>query len=646
EFYDDWGTFDAAVAAAIALHHPIRKRSSLTFEVYNRTVSKGRHDRKSIAEFLSKTFKCTHGIKFRSRGKGRRQRHKPRDIGCPFHIYASAVEFGATYRVKVRTHDRHNHPIGPDAIKNMPGLIDSDYELEGDAPAPPNHPAHSPAPDQALDQAQAQLLMKAQQQAIAHAQEMLQMAREQAQADEVQAREQAEAQARLQAEAHARAQAQALLHAQAAAQAAAEQAQAQAAAQAQAQAQAHEELLAAAAEHESASLLESAIEGSIGADFAGAPKDPRHEHSRSQDEHVAPAPAKFEPTTTLEAIRRKMAQFADERDWNQFHTPRNLVLALTGEVGELCELFQWRGDNNAVADWTPEEKEHLGEEMSDVLLYLVRLADQCNVDLSAAVHDKMAKNARKYPAELVKGSSKKYSEYKKRQRLDSAGNAASSAPADDSGGSTSTSATHSAAGSGPRDLLFGLLKGLGSVGSVLQRNRDGQSAKDWSVGDRALLSEGLAAVLVPLVLLAGASMLKNARKYPPKLALEPLVDGRAAPDEPAATTASEFRFEPASTLELFRLKTVHFADEREWPPNLTPRNLLLALSAEVGELCELFQWRGDGSEPTQWTPGERVHLGEELSDVLLYLVQLADRTFTDLAAAALAHVASAMTSST
>lgn len=89
----------------------------------------GKHDRRAIAEFLSKTFKCTHGIKFRARGSGKRSRHKLRDIGCPFHVYASAVEFGPTYRVKVRTHDQHNHPIGPDALKVFEAVRDSELGL-------------------------------------------------------------------------------------------------------------------------------------------------------------------------------------------------------------------------------------------------------------------------------------------------------------------------------------------------------------------------------------------------------------------------------------------------------------------------------------------------------------------------------------
>ncbi|KAI8463121.1 MAG: hypothetical protein J3K34DRAFT_475513 [Monoraphidium minutum] len=98
----------------------------------------------------------------------------------------------------------------------------------------------------------------------------------------------------------------------------------------------------------------------------------------------------------LEEVRSRIARFADERDWRQYHTPRNLLLALVGEVGELSEIFQWRGEVAAgLPGFTDRELEHLGEEMSDVLLYLVRLADVCRVDLAAAVVDKLEKNARK-----------------------------------------------------------------------------------------------------------------------------------------------------------------------------------------------------------------------------------------------------------
>eukprot|EP00743_Colponemidia_sp_Colp-15_P006349 GILK01006833.1.p1 GENE.GILK01006833.1~~GILK01006833.1.p1 ORF type:complete len:246 (-),score=34.79 GILK01006833.1:276-983(-) len=116
---------------------------------------------------------------------------------------------------------------------------------------------------------------------------------------------------------------------------------------------------------------------------------------------------------SLETVRQKMSTFAAERDWNQFHTPRNLLLALVGEVGEVSELFQWKGEVPVgLEGWSAEERQNLGDELSDVLLYLVRLADRCEIDLPAAVQRKMQKNAEKYPAALVKGSSKKYNTYR------------------------------------------------------------------------------------------------------------------------------------------------------------------------------------------------------------------------------------------
>ncbi|KAK8948830.1 hypothetical protein KSP39_PZI005387 [Platanthera zijinensis] len=119
-----------------------------------------------------------------------------------------------------------------------------------------------------------------------------------------------------------------------------------------------------------------------------------------------------ESTVTLDDLRKKMEEFARERDWNQFHSPRNLLLALVGEVGELSEIFQWKGEvPKGLPDWNEAEKEHLGEELSDVLLYLVRLSDICGVDLGKAVLRKMELNARKYPAQQCKSSSKKYTHY-------------------------------------------------------------------------------------------------------------------------------------------------------------------------------------------------------------------------------------------
>lgn len=84
-------------------------------------------------------------------------------------------------------------------------------------------------------------------------------------------------------------------------------------------------------------------------------------------------------------------------------------------MGELSEIFQWKGEvPRGLSDWNDAEKEHLGEELSDVLLYLVRLADVCNVDLGESALRKLQKNAVKYPVELCKGNSKKYRELAKK----------------------------------------------------------------------------------------------------------------------------------------------------------------------------------------------------------------------------------------
>lgn len=82
------------------------------------------------------------------------------------------------------------------------------------------------------------------------------------------------------------------------------------------------------------------------------------------------------------------------------------MLALVGEVGELSEIFQWKGEvSPGLEGFTDEEKEHVGEEMSDVLLYLVRMADRCNIDLAGAAMLKIQKNAKKYPSDVCYGKS-------------------------------------------------------------------------------------------------------------------------------------------------------------------------------------------------------------------------------------------------
>ncbi|XP_076941523.1 uncharacterized protein LOC143611117 [Bidens hawaiensis] len=101
---------------------------------------------------------------------------------------------------------------------------------------------------------------------------------------------------------------------------------------------------------------------------------------------------------SLKDLSQKLQEFAKARDWEKYHTPRNLLLAMVGEVGELSEIFQWKGEvKRGLEDWEESEKEHLGEELSDVLLYLIRLADICGIDLGHAAQNKILKNAIKYP---------------------------------------------------------------------------------------------------------------------------------------------------------------------------------------------------------------------------------------------------------
>ncbi|XP_004616007.2 dCTP pyrophosphatase 1 [Sorex araneus] len=119
----------------------------------------------------------------------------------------------------------------------------------------------------------------------------------------------------------------------------------------------------------------------------------------------------FSPEPTLEDIRRLHAEFTAERDWEQFQQPRNLLLALVGEVGELAELFQWKPDEEPGPQaWPPRDRAALQEELSDVLIYLVALAARCRVDLPQAVLAKMDINRRHYPVHLSRGSARKYTD--------------------------------------------------------------------------------------------------------------------------------------------------------------------------------------------------------------------------------------------
>jgi len=115
--------------------------------------------------------------------------------------------------------------------------------------------------------------------------------------------------------------------------------------------------------------------------------------------------------TRLEGLRDQLRRFATDRDWDQFHSPKNLAAALSVEAAELLEHFQWISEEDSKC-LPPEQLHKVGEEMADVLLYLIRLADKLDVDLIDAANLKMVKNAGKYPVDKARGSSKKYTELK------------------------------------------------------------------------------------------------------------------------------------------------------------------------------------------------------------------------------------------
>jgi NTP pyrophosphatase (non-canonical NTP hydrolase) len=112
----------------------------------------------------------------------------------------------------------------------------------------------------------------------------------------------------------------------------------------------------------------------------------------------------------LENLKVKLKQFADERDWDQFHSPKNLSMALSVEASELLECFQWLTQEQS-ENLSSEQLSAVIDEIADVQVYLLRLATKLDVNILDAVAQKMLKNAAKYPADIVRGSAKKYNQY-------------------------------------------------------------------------------------------------------------------------------------------------------------------------------------------------------------------------------------------
>ncbi|MCZ6565590.1 MAG: nucleotide pyrophosphohydrolase [Gammaproteobacteria bacterium] len=112
----------------------------------------------------------------------------------------------------------------------------------------------------------------------------------------------------------------------------------------------------------------------------------------------------------IEELKLKLKEFAQVRDWEQFHSPKNLSMALSVEASELVEHFQWMTEAQS-ADLSPQRHAAVAFEMADIFIFLLRLSDQLNVDLMEITKRKMELNNKRYPVDKVKGSSKKYNEY-------------------------------------------------------------------------------------------------------------------------------------------------------------------------------------------------------------------------------------------
>jgi dCTP diphosphatase len=109
----------------------------------------------------------------------------------------------------------------------------------------------------------------------------------------------------------------------------------------------------------------------------------------------------------IEALQEQLRTFASERDWEQFHSPKNLAMALSVEASELLEVFQWQTESQSRGVMHTSEGEHVREEVADVMIYLLRLADTLDIDLDQAVTAKLAQNAARYDTGACKGSATK-----------------------------------------------------------------------------------------------------------------------------------------------------------------------------------------------------------------------------------------------
>jgi len=115
-------------------------------------------------------------------------------------------------------------------------------------------------------------------------------------------------------------------------------------------------------------------------------------------------------TDSLDELKLKLAQFVEARDWAQFHSPKNLAMAMIVEAAELVEHFQWTTEAQS-SDLTATKREQVGHELADTFVYLLRICQVLDIDLIAVTNQKIALNALKYPVEKARGKNNKYTDY-------------------------------------------------------------------------------------------------------------------------------------------------------------------------------------------------------------------------------------------
>lgn len=121
----------------------------------------------------------------------------------------------------------------------------------------------------------------------------------------------------------------------------------------------------------------------------------------------------MKPKKTIEDLQRKIVNFRDERDWKQFHTPKDLAMSISIEAAELLECFQWKNKEDVENYLLSDKSQEIGEEMADILIYLLNLSDVLNIDLLEIAYKKIEKNSLKYQVHKAKGNAKKYTELEK-----------------------------------------------------------------------------------------------------------------------------------------------------------------------------------------------------------------------------------------